>query len=364
MELVEILKTAVGAGASDIHMVIGKPPMMRVNGEIQEIPGFSVLNADESKRLIYSILYEEQRARFEENWELDCSFAITGFARFRVNVMIQKNGVESVMRVITSKIPTPEQLRLTPAVIGFAGLPRGLILVTGPTGSGKSTTLAALIELVNQSRTDHILTIEDPIEFVYDSKKCIIRQREVGQNTKSFANALRGALRQDPDVILIGEMRDLETIQLAITAAETGHLCFGTLHTKDAASTVDRIIDVFPAHQQTQIRVQLAVTLRGVVSQTLIARTDGQGRIAAREVMVTTPAISNLIREGKTHMIYGAIDTGAKCGMVSMDQSLAQLVRAGSIELEEAVRRCANVKTLEMLLGRAIDTSKMDLLGG
>jgi twitching motility protein PilT len=362
MELVDILKQAVGAGASDIHLVIGKPPMMRLNGEIKDIPGFPPINADESKRLIYSILYEDQRSRFEECWELDCSFAVTGFARFRVNVLVQKNGVEAVMRVISSKIPTPEQLGLTPSIIRFSELPRGLILVTGPTGSGKSTTLAALVELVNQSRPDHILTIEDPIEFVYESKKCVIRQREVGQSTKSFANALKGALRQDPDVILIGEMRDLETIQLAITAAETGHLCFGTLHTKDAPSTVDRIIDVFPAHQQTQIRVQLAATLMGVVSQTLIPRADGQGRVAAREVMVTTPAISNLIREGKTHMIYGAIDTGAKHGMVSMDQTLAQLVKQQLIEADEAIRRAHNIQTLEQLLGRKIDASKASLV--
>ncbi len=352
MELVEILKAAVGSGASDIHLVIGKPPMMRADGHIQEIPGFPVLNADESKRLIYSILYEEQRARFEENWELDCSFAVTGFARFRVNVLVQKNGVEAVMRVITSKIPTPEQLRLSPAITGFANLPRGMVLVTGPTGSGKSTSLAAVVELINASMAHHILTIEDPIEFVYDSKKSIVRQREVGQNTKSFANALKGALRQDPDVILIGEMRDLETIGLAITAAETGHLCFGTLHTKDAPSTIDRIIDVFPPHQQTQIRVQLAVALQGVVSQLLIPRLDGQGRVAAREIMISTPAISNLIREGKTHMIYGAIDTGAKFGMVSMDQSLATLVKSGLIDMEEAVKRCHNLPALEQLAGR------------
>ena len=352
MELVEILKAAVGSGASDIHLVIGKVPMMRADGHIQEIPGFPVLSADESKRLIYSILYEEQRARFEENWELDCSFAVTGFARFRVNVLVQKNGVEAVMRVITSKIPTPEQLRLTPAITGFSNLPRGMVLVTGPTGSGKSTTLAAMVELINQSMSHHILTIEDPIEFVYDSKKSIVRQREVGQNTKSFSNALKGALRQDPDVILIGEMRDLETIGLAITAAETGHLCFGTLHTKDAPSTIDRIIDVFPPHQQTQVRVQLAVALAGVVSQLLIPRLDGQGRVAAREVMVSTPAISNLIREGKTHMIYGAIDTGAKFGMVSMDQALASLVKSGVIDMEEAVTRCHNLPALEQLAGR------------
>jgi twitching motility protein PilT len=363
MELVEILKQAVNSGASDIHLVIGKPPMMRVDGEIAEIPGTSPLTADESKRLIYSILYEEQRAKFEDNWELDCSFSVTDFARFRVNVLVQKNGVEAVMRVISSKIPTPEQLRMTGAITDLAKLPRGLVLVTGPTGSGKSTTLAALIELINQKRSDHILTVEDPIEFVYESKKSIFRQREVGQNTKSFQNALRGALRQDPDVILVGELRDLETISLAITAAETGHLCFGTLHTKDAPSTIDRIIDVFPPHQQTQIRVQLAVTIQGIVAQQLLPRADGQGRVAAREIMLTTPAVSNLIREGKTHMLYQAIDTGAKHGMVSMDHSLAGLIKAGLVDINEAAKRCHSVKILEQLTGRKVTNTSGSMSG-
>ncbi len=351
MELVEVLKTAVQSGASDIHIVIGKPPMMRLNGEIAEIPGFPVINGDESKRMIYSILYEEQRSKFEETWELDCSFAVSGLSRFRVNVLVQKNGVEAVMRVITSKIPTPEQLRLTPTVVGFSDLPRGLVLVTGPTGSGKSTTLAAIMELINQKLTGHILTVEDPIEFVYESKKSIFRQREVGQNTKSFGAALKSALRQDPDVILVGELRDLETIQLAVTAAETGHLCFGTLHTQDCPSTIDRIIDVFPPHQQSQIRVQLAVVLQGVVSQVLVPRKDGEGRVAAREVMINTPAVSNLIREGKTHMIYGAIDTGAKFGMIPMDKALADLLRQGLIAPEEALLRAHNPETLRTLAG-------------
>ncbi|MEE8425276.1 MAG: type IV pilus twitching motility protein PilT [Elusimicrobiota bacterium] len=357
MELVEILKQAVGSGASDIHLVIGKPAMMRVNGEIQEIPGCPVINADESKRLIYSILFEEQRGKFEANWELDCSFTVTGFARFRVNVLVQKNGVEAVMRVISSKIPTPEQLRLQSAITNLANLPRGLVLVTGPTGSGKTTTLACLMELINQKFAHHVLTVEDPIEFVYESKKSIFRQREVGQNTKSFSAALKGALRQDPDVILVGELRDLETIQLAITAAETGHLCFGTLHTKDAPSTIDRIIDVFPPHQQTQIRVQLAATLKAVISQILIPRADGSGRVAAREIMLATPAIMNLMREGKTHMIYGAVDTGAKHGMVSMDHALAGLVKQGLIEMNEAATRAHDLKTLEMLAGRKASKS-------
>jgi twitching motility protein PilT len=255
------------------------------------------------------------------------------------------------MRVIATKIPTPEQLRLSKSITDVADLPRGLVLVTGPTGSGKSTTLAAVMELINQKYTSHVLTVEDPIEFVYESKKCIFRQREVGQNTKSFSNALRGALRQDPDVILVGEMRDLETIGLAITAAETGHLCFGTLHTQDCPSTIDRIIDVFPPHQQTQIRVQLAVTLQAVVSQILLPRKDGQGRVAAREIMIMTPAISNLIREGKTHMIYGAIDTGAKFGMQPMDKSLADLVKQGLVAPEEALMRAHNPETFKQLAG-------------
>ena len=351
MELVEMLKAAVQAGSSDIHIVIGKPPLMRVSGEIVEITGFAKINAEESKRLIYSILYEEQRAKFEETWELDCSFAVTGLSRFRVNVLLQKNGVEAVMRVITSKIPTPEQLRLPKSVTDLADLPRGLVLVTGPTGSGKSTTLAVIMEMINSKYADNILTVEDPIEFVYESKKSIFRQREIGQNTKSFTAALKSALRQDPDVILIGEMRDLETIQLAITAAETGHLCFGTLHTQDAPSTIDRIIDVFPPHQQSQVRVQLAVVLAAVVCQQLVARKDGEGRVAAREIMIMTPAISNMIREGKTHMIYGALDTGAKHGMIPMDKALAELVRQGMVAPEEALQRANNQETFKQLAG-------------
>jgi twitching motility protein PilT len=351
MELVEVLKSAVQAGASDIHIVIGKPPLMRVSGEISEIPGFAKITAEESKRLIYSILYEEQRAKFEETWELDCSFAVSGLSRFRVNVLLQKNGVESVMRVISSKIPTPEQLRLPKSVTDLADLPRGLVLITGPTGSGKSTTLSVIMEMINQKYADHILTVEDPIEFVYESKKAIFRQREVGQNTKSFTAALRSALRQDPDVILVGEMRDLETIALAITAAETGHLCFGTLHTQDSPSTIDRIIDVFPPHQQAQVRVQLAVVLQAVVCQQLIPRKDGEGRIAAREVMIMQPAIANLIREGKTHMLYQAIDTGAKHGMISMDKALSELVRQGLVHPEEALSRANNPETFKQLAG-------------
>ena len=350
MELVEILKQAVGAGASDIHLVVGKPPMMRLNGEIQEVPGFAILSAEDSKKLTYSVLYEEQRARFEDQWELDCSFAVRGFARFRVNVFLQKNGVEAVMRVISSQIPTPEQLRLAPSVMAFADLPRGLVLVTGPTGSGKSTTLASIMEIINQKEACNILTIEDPIEFVYEEKLAVIHQREVGQQTRSFAEALRRALRQDPDVLMVGEMRDLETIALAITAAETGHLCLATLHTQDAPTTVDRIIDVFPPHQQQQVRVQVSTVLRAVVSQTLLPRADGRGRVCAREVMTLTPAVASLIREGKTHMLYGAIEAGAKFGMLSMDQHLAFLVRQKVVSLEDAIVKAHDPQNLRQLL--------------
>ncbi|MHB2026660.1 MAG: type IV pilus twitching motility protein PilT [Elusimicrobiota bacterium] len=351
MELVEILKAAVERRASDIHLVIGRAPMMRLNGEMAEIPGFAKLSAEESKNLVYSMLYEDQRAKFEANWELDCSFSVQGFSRFRVNALVQKNGVEAVLRVISSQIPTPEELRLPQSVVSLSDADHGLVLVTGPTGSGKSTTLASLIELINQKFSSHILTIEDPIEFVYESKKSVVRQREVGQSTKSFQAALKSALREDPDVILVGEMRDLETISLALTAAETGHLCFGTLHTHDCPSTIDRIIDVFPPHQQAQIRVQLSTVLKGVVAQTLIPRKDGAGRIAAREVMMLTPAISNLIREGKSHMVYQAIETGAKQGMIPMDRALAELLQQGLIAPDEALVRAHNADGLRMMAG-------------
>ena len=352
MELVEVLKTAVLAGASDIHLVIGKPPMMRLNGEIAEIPGFPKINADESKRLVYSILYEEQRAKFEENWELDCSFSVTGLSRFRVNVLLQKNGVEAVMRVISSKIPTPEQLRLSTAVTNLSDLDRGLVLVTGPTGSGKSTTWpdhgAHHQKMTGQSsrRGPHRIRLRIQEEHLPPARGRA-KHQELQRRPQS-------ALRQDPDV---GELRDLETIALAITAAETGHLCFGTLHTHDAPSTIDRIIDVFPPHQQSQIRVQLAVVLQAVVSQILVPRKDGDGRVAAREIMIMTPAISNLIREGKTHMIYGAIDTGAKFGMVPMDKSLAEMVRMGLISTEEGLLRAHNPEGFKILAGISGRTS-------
>jgi twitching motility protein PilT len=344
MEMTEILKTAAERRASDIHMVIGRPPMVRLRGNIVPLDEYSVVTAEESKRLIYSILNNEQKTKFETTFELDCSYTLPEVSRFRVNVLLQKNGVEAVIRIISSKIPSPSELGLPDTILQFAEMSRGLLLVTGPTGSGKSTTLASLLNLINQKRHEHILTIEDPIEFVYENLGCIVRQREVGEQTRSFTSALKTALRQDPDVVLIGEMRDLETISAALTIAETGHLAFGTLHTTDAAQTVDRIIDVFPPHQQQQVRVQLSVTLKGVIAQTLLPRADGMGRVAAREIMVVTPAISNLIREGKTHQIYSAIETGGKFGMNSLDRALVQLVQEGIVNAEDALAKAHNTE--------------------
>jgi len=349
-ELTLVLTDAVKRGASDIHLVAGKPPIIRVNGEIYPLEGLPALNPDDTRSMIYSVLYEDQRARFEKDWELDCSLSVPNVSRFRINVYNQRKGVGAVLRVIPSKIPTPQEIGLMPSVSKLCTLPHGLVLVTGPTGSGKSTTLASLVELINQQQRKTILTVEDPIEFVYEDKSSVVLQREVGQQTRSFSEALRHAMRQDPDVILVGEMRDLETISLAITAAETGHLCFGTLHTQDAPTSVDRIIDVFPPHQQQQVRIQVSTVLKAVVSQTLMARKDGNGRVASREVMITTSAVGNLIREGKTHMLYGAIESGAKHGMISMDQHLAFLVKQNLISLEDALAKAHDAAGLQNLL--------------
>lgn len=346
MEMIDVLRAGAERQASDIHIVVGKPPMVRIRGAIEPLPGFPNLTVEDAKRLIYSILYEDQIARFEENLELDSSYNVPGLSRFRVNVLLQKNGVEAVMRLIPSKVPTPKELGLSEAIIALTKLPRGLVLVTGPTGSGKSTTLACMIDIINAERKEHILTVEDPIEFVYEMKNCIVRQREVGSQTHSFLDALKHALRQDPDVILVGEMRDLETISLAISAAETGHLVFGTLHTQDAPQTVDRMMDVFPPHQQQQIRVQLGSTLKAVICQQLLPRVGGRGRVAAREVMMVTTAIANLIREGKTHQIYSAIETGMKFGMCTLDSSLAELVKMKAVSLEDALSKATNPQTL------------------
>ena len=352
-DMIEILKTTARMGASDLHLVVGKPPMVRLQGDITPIPGAAPISAEECRGMVYAVLLEEQRARFEENWELDCSIEVPGISRFRVNVFMQKNGVAAVLRTISAHIPTPAELGLMPAVCNLIDLPRGLILVTGPTGSGKTTTLACLVELINQKHRKHILTIEDPIEFSYQDKNSIILQREVGQQTKSFAAALKHALRQDPDVILIGEMRDLETISLAITAAETGHLCFGTLHTQDCPATVDRIIDVFPPHQQQQVRIQVSTVLQAVVCQSLLPRKDGQGRVCAREFMRMTTGIGGIIREGKTHLIYSAIESGGKQGMISMDQYLAFLVKQNLVDLAVACAVAHAPGTVKQLAGMA-----------
>src|SRR5512139_1593518 len=336
MEAIDILTQAVELGASDIHIVVGKPPMIRLHGQIRPLSGYPELKSEDTKALIYGMLYQEQMARFEERLELDLSYHVPGLSRFRVNVLSQKNGIEAAMRLIPQKIPAPKEIRISDAVLSLTKLPRGLVLVTGPTGSGKSTTIASLIDVINAQRHEHILTIEDPIEYVYEHRNCIVRQREVGMNTHSFTEALRHALRQDPDVILVGEMRDLETISLALTAAETGHLVFSTLHTQDAPQTVDRIIDVFPTHQQQQIRVQLGSTLKAVICQQLLPRADRKGRVAAREVMLVTHAVANLIREGKTHQIYSSIETGAQHGMCTLETSLAELVKEKLITLDDA----------------------------
>jgi len=350
MEMIDILVAGAQAKASDVHIVVGRPPMVRIHGSMQPIKQFPVLTEEMSKGLIYSMLYQDQIGRFEEKLELDFSYNVPGLSRFRVNVLSQKNGIEAVLRLIPSKIPSPKEIKLSDAALALTKLPRGLILVTGPTGSGKSTTLASMIDIINTERREHIITIEDPIEFVFEHKNCIVRQREVGMNTHSFSDALKHCLRQDPDVILVGEMRDLETISLAVTAAETGHLVFATLHTQDAPQTVDRVIDVFPPHQQQQMRVQLASTLKAVMCQQLLPRADGKGRVAARELMIVTHAISNLIREGKSHQIYSAIETGAKQGMTTLETSLAELVRDRLITIDDAFSKTNNPDTLRLKL--------------
>jgi twitching motility protein PilT len=305
------------------------------------------------QRVLYAAMTQKQREKFEENLELDFSYSVPGRARFRVNIYRQRDALGAAFRIIPFEIKKLEDLGVPPAVANFAQLPRGFVLVTGPTGSGKSTTLASLVDLANRTRDEHIMTVEDPIEFLHRHQRCIVNQREVGEDTWSFGNALKHVLRQDPDIILVGEMRDLETISVALTAAETGHLVFATLHTSDAAQTIDRIIDVFPPHQQQQVRVQLAGSLQGVVCQTLAKTTDGRGRAVATEVLVATPAVRNLIREGKTHQIYSAMQAGAKHGMHTMDQHLADLVTRGRITYETGLEKCHHIEDFKRLAGRA-----------
>lgn len=349
----ELLQRVLDLGGSDLHLTVGSEPCIRVHGELKRLTEFPVLNGSEIRRMMYAILTQKQREKFEAELELDTSHSIPGVGRFRVNVFLQRDSVGSVMRMIPYEIVPLETLGLPSAVAKLAELPRGLVLVTGPTGSGKSTTLASLVDIINKTKPHHIMTVEDPIEFIHTHKRSVVNQREVGEDTHSFANALKHVLRQDPDVILVGEMRDLETIHTAITAAETGHLVFGTLHTQDAPQSIDRIIDVFPSHQQQQVRIQLATALQGIVTQQLLRTPDGRGRVVAAELLIATPAVRNLIREGKTHQIYSAMQAGGKYGMQTMDQSLANHVIAGRISMDIALERCANAEDLRRLAGRA-----------
>lgn len=330
----QLFKVMVDQGASDLHLRAGSPPYLRLNGSMVRL-NYRNLVTDEVQALIFEILTEKHKQEFVSRWELDCSYSIEGLGRFRCNVFMQREGMAAVFRVIPEKIKTVKELNLPPGILRLIDVHKGMVLVTGPTGSGKSTTLASLIHEINVNRSSHIITIEDPIEFVHQSHKSLVNQREVKSHTKSFANALKAALREDPDIILVGEMRDLETVSLAMTAAETGHLVFGTLHTNGAAKTVDRIIDVFPADQQPQVRVMLAESLRGVVSQGLIPRLDGQGRCAAIEMMVNTSAVANLIREGKTFQLPSAMQTGVKQGMIPYEHSIDSLVRKGLISKQQ-----------------------------
>ncbi len=346
----DLLELVIQWGGSDLHLTSGSPPVIRVHGELHPITEIPILNGSQIRQMVFSILTQKLREKFESELELDTSYSLPGRGRFRVNVFLQRDAVGCVMRAIPYEIVDFDKLGIPPAVKPWAYLPRGLVLVTGPTGSGKSTTLASLIDIVNRERSVHIMTVEDPIEFLHTHKRSLINQREVGEDTHSFASALKHVLRQDPDVILVGEMRDLETISTALTAAETGHLVFATLHTQDAPQSVDRIIDVFPAHQQQQVRVQLAAALQGICTQQLIPTLDGAGRGVCCEVLVATPAIRNLIREGKVHQIYSMLQAGGKYGMVTMDMSLAQLVRSHRISLDAALERCANEDDLRRLL--------------
>lgn len=329
-------------GASDLHLVTGQQPVLRIRGELERVK-FKILENDDLKAMLYEIAPEDKVKVFEETGDVDFGYEIPGLARYRANFFMQKYGVAAVFREIPSTILTSEQLGLPPVISKLAGLPRGLVLVTGPTGSGKSTTLAAIIDVANKTRKDHIITVEDPVEFVHESQSCVVNHREVGAHTKSFTSALRGALREDPDIILVGEMRDLETISLAVEAASTGHLVFGTLHTSSAAKTVDRVIEVFPSSEQAQIRSTLADGLRAVVAQVLFKRIDKKGRCCALEILIATPAVRNLIRENKTYQINSSIQTGKKFGMQLLDDAIMEHLEKGRIHPDEAYAK-ANEK--------------------
>jgi twitching motility protein PilT len=340
-DFAEVLLQVMDRKASDLHLTAGSPPMIRHHGKLHALD-YPRLTPQTTREVIYSILTNDQRQKLETDWQIDLAYSIPGRARFRVNSYFQRASLSAAFRLIPHDIPSLGSLHLPPVIEEFTKKPRGFVLVTGPTGSGKSTTLAAMIDLINEVRHEHILTIEDPIEFLHRHKRCIVNQRGLG---------LKAALRQDPDVILVGEMRDLETISTALTAAETGHLVFATLHTQDAAQTVDRIVDVFPPEQQQQVRVQLSVALQGIVTQQLLPKADGQGRVCACEILVPTPAVRNLIREGKTHQIYSALQTGGQFGMQTMDAALVQLVREHKITRELAESRSSAPDELRRLMG-------------
>lgn len=331
----ELFKLMVEQHASDLHITSGAPPYLRLHGHMVPL-NYRELSNQDVQGLLFEILSEKQKKAFVEKWELDFAYSLPGLGRFRCNIFMQRKGLGAVMRVIPEKIKTAQELGVPPAILDLIDCDRGLILVTGPTGSGKSTTLAAMVHQINMTREAHIITVEDPIEFVHQNIKSLVNQREVGSHTKSFANALKAALREDPDILLVGELRDLETISLALTAAETGHIVFGTLHTNSAAKTIDRIIDVFPAGQQQQIRTMLAESLRGVVAQTLFSKADGQGRVAAYEILRNSKAVANLIREGKVHQIPSAMQTGSSQGMILFEKYIEELVRKGKVSAADA----------------------------
>lgn len=356
MTIEELMQTVIDWSGSDLHIAAGLPPCIRAGGKLRYV-GEEPMTPDDTQRVIFSMLNNTQRKNLEQNWELDCSYGVSGLGRFRVNVYKDKGSYAAALRALSTKIPAIDDLGLPNIMKEIADKPRGLVLVTGPTGSGKTTTLASLIDYINNSRAEHILTVEDPIEYLFTPKKSFINQRQLGEDTKSFANALKSALREDPDVILVGEMRDLETIQLAISAAETGHLVFATLHTNSAAQTVDRMVDVFPPIQQQQIRVQLSGSLVAVFSQTLVPRQNaGKGvksRCLAQEIMIVTPAIANLIREGKTSQIYSAIQTGGNIGMKTLESSLRDLYQANTISFENALSKTSRPDEFLRMIGGA-----------
>jgi twitching motility protein PilT len=349
----ELLEQMVSLGASDLHVTVGSPPAFRVRGHISRAEGFEPFTADDTRALLYRILSSEQQKNFELKRQLDFAYAMPGVARFRVNVYYQRESVGAAFRLIPQEIKSLEELNLPHIMHSLSEYPRGLVLVTGPTGSGKSTTLAAVIDEINRTRSDHILTIEDPIEFVHRHKRCIVNQREIGPDAASFSEALKAALRQDPDVILVGEMRDLETISTALTAAETGHLVFGTLHTQSAPSTIDRIVDVFPPEGQEQIRIMIANSLQAVVTQALLPTADGAGRVAALEILLPDDAVRNLIRQAKVEQVYSVMQTNTARGMQTMEQALADLALRRVVSFEEALARSSRPDQLEGILERA-----------